>query len=134
MGALFDKMYNDTSRAKEVRNQALTSALKAYEKALKLNPDYFDAAFNMGILYNNVAAELLLKANNLPNDAEKEYQSLKKEADTNLDLALPLLEKAVLLNPTDLSTLIALKQIYVRKKQVDKAKTLNDRINALQKK
>ncbi len=134
MGALFDKMYNDTSRAKEVRNQALTSALKAYEKALKLNPDYFDAAFNMGILYNNVAAELLLKANNLPNDAEKEYQSLKKEADTNLDLALPLLEKAVLLNPTDLSTLIALKQIYVRKKQVDKAKTINDRINALQKK
>jgi tetratricopeptide (TPR) repeat protein len=134
MGALYDKMYNDTTKTKEFRNQALDQALKSYEKALKINPNYFDAAFNKGILYNNIAAELLLKANNLPYDAEKENQALRKEADINLDLALPLLEKASSLNPNDMSTLIALKQIYVRKKDMDKAKMINDRINAIQKK
>ena len=134
MGALYDKIYNDTSKTKEVRNEALPSALKAYEKALKINPNYFDAAFNMGILYNNVAAEILFKANNLPYDAVKENQTLMKEAESNLDLALPFLEKALTLNPNDLNTLIALKQIYIRKKQTDKAKSINDKINALQKK
>ena len=134
MGALYDKIYNDTSKSKEVRDKALTSAFQSYEKALKINPNYFDAAFNMGILYNNVAAELLFKANNLPNDAEKEYKALKGEADKNLDLGLPYLEKASALNPTDIQTLTALKQIYVRKNQPDKAKAMNERINALQKK
>jgi len=134
MGALFDKIYNDTTKSKEVRKQALTSALNSYQKALRINPNYFDAAFNMGILYNNVAAELLFKANNLPNDAEKEYIALKGEADSNLDLALPYLEKAASINPNDVQTLTALKQIYVRKNQADKAKAMNERINALQKK
>jgi hypothetical protein len=134
MGALYDKIYNDTSKSKQVRNEALQMAFDSYKRALKINPDYFDATFNIGILYNNIAAELLLKANNLPNDAVKEYETLKQEADSNLNQALPYLEKASALMPTDLYTLRALKQIYVRKNQSDKAKAINEKINALEKK
>jgi hypothetical protein len=134
LGTLYDKIYNDTSKTKQLRSEALAAAIQSYDKALKYNPNYFDAAFNMGILYNNVAAELLFKANNLPSDAVNEYQKLKAEADSNLDNALPYLEKASAINPNDLNTLVALKQIYVRKNQIDKAKAMGEKINALQKK
>lgn len=134
IGTLYDKIFNDTSKSKQLRGEALIQAENAYKKALKINPNYFDAAFNLGILFNNIAAELMLKANNLPSDATKEYDALKGEADSNLDNALPYLEKAASINPNDLSTLIALKQIYVRKSQPDKAKAMNERINALQQK
>lgn len=134
LGSLHNKIYNDTTKSKQIREQALTSAIAEYQKALKLNPKFFDAAFNLGTIYYNLAAELLLQANNLPADAQKEYQALKDKAVANLDLALPYFEQAEILNPNDLSTLIALKQIYVRKSQLDKVKLINERINALQKK
>jgi tetratricopeptide (TPR) repeat protein len=134
MGALYDKIHNDTSEKKEAREQALNMAVQMYKKAIEINPKYFDAYFNIGSLYNNIAVEILLKANNLPNDAEKEYQVLKAEADKNLDLALPFLEKSAEIQPNDLNTLVALKQIYARKNMADKVKQINDIINALKKK
>jgi tetratricopeptide (TPR) repeat protein len=134
MGSLYDKITNDTSKTREVRDKAFTDALVAYQKAIDLNPQYFNAYYSAGILYNNLAAELLNKANNLPSDAVQEYNKITAEAEANLDKALPFLEKATQLDPKDESTLIALKQIYVRKKQTDKAKEINERLNALKQK
>jgi len=134
MGTLYNKIFNDTTKSKEVKKEMLEKATVAYEKAIKINPDYFEPFFNLGILYNNVAAEILLKANNLPNEATAEYDKLKLEADSYLTKALPYLEKALEINPTDLDTMMALKQIYVRLKLNDKAKAINEKILNLQKK
>jgi tetratricopeptide (TPR) repeat protein len=134
LGTLYNKIFNDTSKTKEVRMVMLDNAVFAYDKAIAINPNYFEPFFNLGILYNNVAAEILLKANNLPNDATAEYDKLKTEADSYLAKALPYLEKASELNPTDIDTLMALKQIYVRLKMTDKAKAINEKIANLQKK
>jgi len=134
MGTLYNKVYNDTTKTKEVRKDMLDKAVLAYEKAITINPNYFEPFFNLGIMYNNVAAEILLKANNLPNDATAEYDKLKLEADSYLTKALPYLEKALEINPTDMDTMMALKQIYVRLKQTDKAKAINEKISNLQKK
>jgi len=134
MGTLYNKVYNDTTKTKEVRKDMLDKAVLAYEKAITINPNYFEPFFNLGIMYNNVAAEILLKANNLPNDATAEYDKLKLEADSYLTKALPYLEKALEINPTDMDTMMALKQLYVRLKQTDKAKAINEKISNLQKK
>lgn len=134
MGTLYNKVFNDTTKTKEVRKEMMDKAVGAYDKAIAINPDYFEPCFNLGIMYNNVAAEILLKANNLPNDAMAEYDKLKLEADSYLTRALPYLEKASEINPTDLDTMMALKQIYVRLKLTDKAKAINEKISNLQKK
>jgi len=134
IGTLYNKLCNDTTKTKDERKAMLDKAVGAYEKAIAINPTYFEPFFNLGILYNNVAAEILLKANNLPNDATAEYDKLKAEADSYLTKALPYLEKASDINPNDLDTLIALKQIYVRLKLSDKAKAVNEKIANLQKK
>jgi len=133
MGALYDKIFNDTTKTKDARATALNNALDMYKKAIAINPKYFDAYFNIGSLYNNIAVEILLKANNLPSE-DKDYPILKNEADKNLDLAIPFLEKAIDIQPDDLNTLVALKQIYSRRNMVDKYKAINERINALKKK
>jgi len=134
MGTLYNKVFNDTTKSKEVKKEMLDKATISYEKAIEINPNYFEPFFNLGILYNNVAAEILLKANNLPNEATAEYEKLKIEADSYLSKALPYLEKASEINPTDIDAMMALKQIYVRLKMTDKAKAINEKISDLQKK
>ncbi len=134
LGTLYNNIYNDATQTKEVRNSMLDKAVQAYEKAIAINPAFFESYFNLGILYNNVAAEILLKANNLPNDAMAEYDKLKVEADSYLNKAIPYLEKALEITPTDLDTMMALKQIYVRLKLLDKVKSINEKISERQKK
>ena len=47
---------------------------------------------------------------------------------------MPFLEKASELQPADINTLVALKQIYSRTGKTDKMKAVQEKINAIQKK
>jgi tetratricopeptide (TPR) repeat protein len=96
------------------------NAITAYDNAIKLNPDYFEANYNIGALYVNQAANILDRANDLPLDAVKEYDAAKAEADDMLKTSLPFLEKAHELMPDDLSTIVSLNQIYTRLGMTDK--------------
>lgn len=89
-------------------------AISAYKKSIEIKPDFWEAYFNLGAIYNNSAKALREKA-----DAEKDmkkYEAGKKIADAEFNLALPNLEKALELAPKDspdlLPLLKTLKQIY----------------------
>jgi len=89
-------------------------AIAAYKKSIEIKPDFWEAYFNLGAIYNNSAKALREKA-----DAEKDmkkYEAGKKIADAEFNLALPNLEKALELAPKDspdlLPLLKTLKQIY----------------------
>lgn len=126
IGANYDNILNDTNSTVEEKTHAFTEAEKAYNKAIELNPKYFDALFNNGVLLNNKAAEILVEASNLPLDKEKEYEALKASALEYLKKAQPFLEKARSINPKDKDTLILLKQIYLKTKNTAKFKEVND--------
>ena len=113
-GTLFDelKQYED--------------ALKSYNKATELKPDYFDAWYNIGALYNNKAADAIKKSNDSEEDAD--YQKYKEEADEAFNLALEPLEKAYALNSEDKNTLISLKQIYYKLQMMDKYKEIDAKL------
>jgi len=134
LGTIYNKLVDDTTKKPEIRDQMFNLAEASYKKAIQLKPDYFDPIFNLGALYVNKAVVYDDKAKNLPLDAEAEYKSLKAQADKYLDAAIPYLEKASELQPTDVSTLSSLKQIYIRQGKTDKIKDVNDKINAIQKK
>ncbi|MCX6285825.1 MAG: hypothetical protein NTY96_01750 [Bacteroidetes bacterium] len=134
LGTIYNKLVDDTSKKADFREQMFTNASDAYKKAIQLKPDYFDPIFNIGALYVNKAVYYDDKAKNLPLDAEAEYKTLKAEADKYLEAAIPYLEKATELQPTDVSTLNSLKQIYIRQQKNDKIKAVNEKINAVQKK
>ncbi len=115
VGASYDQMGNKGE------------AEKAYLKAIELKPDYFEANYNLGALYVNQAAEIQNEANKLKL-GDSNYDVMKKEADGILQKSLPFLEKATSIDPSDKSTLLALKEIYTRLGMYDKLKDVNSKL------
>lgn len=103
-------------------------AIEYYNKAIKLKPDYFDALFNLGALYYNQAIDLTKKMNDLPMNADDQFEALKSERGNKFKLAMPILEEALKINPTDFNTKVALKEIYARTDQAEKAKKLQEEL------
>ena len=134
LGTIYDNLSSDTSRSEKARSESFELAIKAYKSAMKLNPNYFEPNYNIGALYVNKAASINDEANKLPLDADVQFKKLKAEADNYLELATPYLEKASEILPTDINTLISLKQIYSRSNKKDKLIIVNEKIAALQKK
>ncbi|MBN2174477.1 MAG: tetratricopeptide repeat protein, partial [Bacteroidales bacterium] len=131
IGAKYNEIADDTTKTKEVRNDAFVKAADAYKKSIELNPDYFDPNYNMGALYVNKAAAVIDVANQLPLDAIDEYDKMKAEADNYLKECLPYLEKANELQPGDVSTLASLKEIYTRLNMMEKLKEVNQKLSEL---
>jgi len=100
------------------------NAIVCYQKAIELNPEFGDAIFNLGAIYVNRASQLYTEANNLPYEENEKYTKLKEQADTDLHLALPYLEKSYELNPDDDIVKGALKETYINLKMNDKLKEL----------
>ena len=98
-----------------------------YTKATEANPNFFEAYYNIGAIYNNQASELMKEANVLPLEESAKYDKLIKEANAYLEKSVPWLEKALQIKPDDTYTLHALKEAYNKLKQYDKAKALGDK-------
>ncbi len=107
-------------------------ALEYYGKALALEPDLFDAIYNTGALYYNMAVANITAANALPLSQQKEYDSLKKEAEVNFNKALPFFDKGLEVKADDLNTLIALKEIHAQLGNMPKSNEYKERYDVLQ--
>ncbi len=104
-------------------------AQSAYEKAIELNPEYFDAYFNLGAIFYNKAADLTKQMQELSLDANDEYDRLNKESGDLFQQSLPFLEKAHTINKTDINTLNALKEIYAKIGDFDKSNAMKELLN-----
>lgn len=91
----------------------LAEAEKSYTTSVELNPENFDAVYNLGALYFNRAVKLNEVANSI--DDMKKFEAARKVADDVFDKSLPILENAFALNAADKGVLISLKQLYYRK-------------------
>ncbi len=125
--AIGTKYLDMTEKAKseEEKTTYRKKAEDAFNKALNLKPDSFDANFNMGVLYVNHAVEVNKQLDDLPLDQQKKYDELKAKADGLLEKALPYMEKAHQINPDDRAVITSLKEIYARLKKYDKLKEIN---------
>jgi tetratricopeptide (TPR) repeat protein len=93
-------------------------AKRSYERCLELDENYFNAHYNLGVLYYNNAVKLYDEAN-LINDIQ-EYEKVKEVADAEIAKALPYIERAHEINPDDIETLKTLKTLYYRLQMDDK--------------
>ena len=99
-------------------------ALEAYKKTVEIDPNHFDAYYNMGAIYYNKAAAKIEEANNVDPDDFKKYKAVKAEADVFFKQALPYLEKAHEINPKDMPTMQSLKLIYYRTGELEKSEAM----------
>lgn len=91
-------------------------ALVAYRKAVEVDPNNFDANYNLGIYNYNKAAELYTKASKMSLADYQKSGGKKLEADGKkyFQDSLPYFEKALELQPDDRGTMSALQKVYLR--------------------
>ena len=107
-------------------DEKITAAEADYKKAVELKPDYFDALYNLGVLYNNKGVALNKKADMITDNAK--YKAENDKATVEFNKAIPVLEKALEVSPKDKNTMYALKQVYARTQQAEKLKAINERL------
>lgn len=112
-GAIYDKKAGFVESAEE-KAELFELAKIAYEKAVELKADYFDAYYNLGALYFNKGADMLKDANNIPPNEQKKYDAAVKESFLELAKALPFLERAHEIQPTEKTTLLTIREIYFK--------------------
>ena len=125
LGSVFDNLGN------------YEEAIIAYQKAIVVKSDYFDANYNLGALYFNKAVLGINEANEMwkPRMTRTEAANQKKLEEDSKSMfvtARPYLESAFQVEPTDLETIRSLKDIYARTGEDDKFLQMNDLLKGAQ--
>lgn len=117
-----------------LHQKALDNYSKASEmdkKAIELDPNYFDANFNLGYVLERPAIDTYNAANKLPANKQKEYDLQMAKAVTQFNVAKPYLLKAVELNPKSSEALTNLLSYYRGIKDNANAAKIQAQINTL---
>ncbi|QIL74768.1 MULTISPECIES: tetratricopeptide repeat protein [Hymenobacter] len=116
------------------QNKQPEQALAAYRKAVEVNPDNFDAQFNMGVYNYNKAAENFTKASKMDMASyQKSGKKLEADGKKYFEQALPHFEKALQLQPDDRATISSLQKVYVRLGRNADAEKMNAKLETLKK-
>ncbi len=137
LGQVFDQLQVRSFEAGNMDegNQNFEKAYAYYKRALENDADNFDINYSVGALFYNRAAALTPALNEAANDfsaaGNKKYDAIKDEMAGFFDKALPYFLKADALKNDDRNTLIALKEIYVRKNMIEKSNDYKLRLENL---
>lgn len=93
-------------------------AIEKYKKAIEIKEDFFEAYYNLGVLYFNDGITLTDEANKITDNAK--FAVAKEKADNKFKESVPYLEKAHELEPSDASIMSTLKTLYYRLQMTDK--------------
>lgn len=109
-------------------------AVADYKKAVELEPNNFDAQFNLGVYNYNKAADAYTKASKMD---LKTYQASGKKFEAEgkkyFDASVPYFEKALQLQPEDRNTLVSLQKVYFRLGRTADSEKLNAKLKTLTK-
>ncbi|WP_235208055.1 tetratricopeptide repeat protein [Saccharicrinis fermentans] len=105
------------------------AALADYNKCLEIDSEYFNALYNLGVMYFNKGVEQMNVAN-----AEtdfKKFEAKKAIAEATFKESLPFFERATSIKPDEAAVLESLKTLYYRFEMMDKYKEVNEKLKAL---
>ena len=138
LGNIYDNLYqNNLASGNEAKaKENFDFALDYYGQALKKDPKYVDALYSCGALYYNKAAaktkELQKLADDYSSEGQKKYDKLTAEIKEIFGQALPYFQKAESYNANDRNTLIALKEIFAKTSDLEKAKEFKARFDKVE--
>jgi tetratricopeptide (TPR) repeat protein len=131
----YDQMSKDTLYNSDDRHFAYEQAIKSYQRAIELQPEYFDAYYNLGALYFNEGIQFFLEADNIlrtgytNENLRKSSELEEKSKKIWQENAQPYLEKSLeLINEEDSNyeiVLRSLRELYMRTGQQEKLEKTN---------
>lgn len=128
IGIAYDQMKNDAALPETAKEEYFNKAIDTYKELLSIDPEFFDACFNMGAMYYNKGGDIINIANQLPISEQVQFDKLMAQGNEFLQKALPYFEKAESLKPDDKDVLLSLKEIYTRLKMYDKMNAVNAKL------
>ncbi|MAZ54236.1 MAG: hypothetical protein CMP55_00135 [Flavobacteriales bacterium] len=114
LGSSYDEL-NDFKKAEE-----------AYLEAIDIKSDFYDALYNLGVMYYNRGGDMLNEANNIKDF--KKYDHAKKKAENLMLKGLPYIEKCHELDNLDKNILLVLKELYYRNGNNSKYKEISEKL------
>jgi len=104
----------------------------AYNEAIKIKPDYYDALNNLATIYIEKANKFqgLMNEPKITDAKYKEYETLRE---TNLKQAQQYLEKANAADPEGVEVLNMLKEVYAKLGEYEKSKQVKAKLESLKK-
>ncbi|MGZ3946061.1 MAG: tetratricopeptide repeat protein [Mucilaginibacter sp.] len=121
------------AKLQQMRNDNYSKAAAQYQKALAIDPNYFEAVLNMGYVTIAPAIDIYNNAQQIPVSQAKAYNDAMAKATAGFDAAKPYVTKAVELNPQSADALTNLKSYYLGKKDTENANAVQKKIDALPK-
>jgi tetratricopeptide (TPR) repeat protein len=112
------------------RMEDMDQAKASYEKAVEVNPEFFDALYNLGALWYNKAVKELEAANEIMDN--KAYNIARDAAMVTLAKAVPYMERAHEVNPLERTTLETLRTLYYRLQMTDKLAGIEKKLEELE--
>jgi tetratricopeptide (TPR) repeat protein len=103
-------------------------AIDTYKKTIEIDPEFFNAYYNLGALYYNKGVQQIEVAKDVPANENAKYEAEMKKADEWFAMALPYMEKCNSLQADDKMVLESLKNLYYRLKQMDKYNAVLEQI------
>jgi tetratricopeptide (TPR) repeat protein len=129
-------MYDNIANPKDANGNELEKPADAddkikqaeadYKKAVELKPNYFDALFDLGVLYFNHGVAITKLADKITDAAKSKAEDIKATAEFNK--AMIPLEKALEIDPKNNNTMYALSKIYARLALTDKYNAIKERM------
>ncbi len=106
--------------------EKIKQAENDYKKSIELKPNYYDALYALGVLYNNYGVSINKLADKITDPAKYKLEDARSKE--QFSKAMVVLEKALEVNSSDRNSMIALKQIYARLELTDKLNQMNERL------
>jgi tetratricopeptide (TPR) repeat protein len=107
--------------------------IEYYLKAIAADEKYVDAIYMLGLVYIDESNKFVEQINALPRNAtQKQFDELDKKKNAELQKALSYFERSYKVNPKDLSTLEALREVYYKLSKYEDVKRVAAEIAALQ--
>jgi thioredoxin-like negative regulator of GroEL len=137
LGNVYDQLYQKQRAEKpEAAQEYFDKAIANYEAGLKIDPDNASLIYSIGALYFNRAAsmteQLVELGNDFSKEGQKKYEAMEAQINEEFDAAYPYFQKAEQTDPSNLNTLIALKEIFARRDNYDASNEMKERIERVQ--
>ncbi|RDV16312.1 tetratricopeptide repeat protein [Pontibacter diazotrophicus] len=112
------------------RKKDLDGATAIYKKAIEIEPNNFDANYNLGVLEFNKGADVNNRAAKMDYATyQKKGKALENEAKKHYQAAVPYFEKALEIQPKDEATMQNLVKLYTRLERKADAEKISAMMN-----
>ncbi|MCB0661901.1 MAG: hypothetical protein KDC24_04125 [Saprospiraceae bacterium] len=118
----------------EMAKEYEAKSISYFEQAIAIDPEMFDAVYSIGSVYFNEGVLLVQKMSKLGMSKEDMamYDKLDKESKALFEKSLPYFKRSEKMNPNDINTLIALKEIYARNNDLTTSQEFKKRLESVQ--